>query len=126
MSKYVKGQSGNPKGVPRPSPEDKTIKHLTQYEFRQVFSEFIGLTKEQIIAISKDPNSTALRLMVASVLVKAINNGDADRLEYFIQRIAGKMKENVHLSGSLTNTHELGESVKPLLDKILKLDKEDL
>lgn len=95
---FEPGKPGGP-GRPPDSPQMKEFKKLTKVEFINVVNKYLGMTKEEIKQIQVDPNSTMLELLVASIIVKGFNQGDASRLQFFLDRTIGPIKTKIEHSG---------------------------
>jgi hypothetical protein len=97
--KWKPGQTGNPNGRP-PLPKDvKELKKLTQIELEKALNEMLYLNKEQLAQVNKDPESTMLQRLIASIITFGVNKGDHQRLSFLIERLVGKVKDTVELSG---------------------------
>jgi hypothetical protein len=96
---WQKGETGNPKGAPK-TPEDvKALRRLNGPEFDRVANKFLFLTKAEIVRILNDAATPSLELIVASVIHKAIIEGDAKRLEYLLMRVIGKVAQPIQHAG---------------------------
>lgn len=104
---WKKGESGNPKGRKKDLPEVKTLRHLTAAQMAEignmiVCGDFDGLKRigESIKIGSPDHNRyTALQIMVASCAAKIIQKGDMYMLDVLLNRLIGKVKDQVVHSG---------------------------
>ena len=96
--RYKKGQSGNLKGRPRDML--KSVKKLTKDELEDIASLVSKSTVEELRQILKDPDSTAIRVMVVRVVIKIIERGDMDSLDKLLNRMIGKVREKVDVTGN--------------------------
>jgi hypothetical protein len=92
-------QVGNPGGPGRPKdpPEIKLIKQMTRGEFSLLIHKLIDLKPEEL----KDFKGTVLEMAMASIIQQAIKHGDPTRLQFFVERLFGKVKTEIEHSGSL-------------------------
>ena len=97
-SGFKKGQSGNPKGRPKDL-LGKKMRQLTAEEFAEIANLIIKGSIEELRAISKDESQSALRVMIAAVAVKTISKGDMDALDKLLNRLVGKVKDHVQVTG---------------------------
>ena len=95
---FKKGQSGNPRG-PEPLPEDiKAARKINVVEFERIVNKFLFASKGEVIKVTADPNTPVLELMVGAIVHKAVIEGDERRLDFILNRLIGKVKEQVEHS----------------------------
>lgn len=96
---WKKGESGNAKGAPKIPDDLKDARRLNGPEFERIANKLLAMNKEEISKIASDPKTPSLELIVASVVHKAIVEGDAKRLDYLLNRTIGKVTQPVQHSG---------------------------
>lgn len=101
---FKKGQSGNPEGGRAHNPELRRIKRVTQAEVAEIGSLIVGKdlnALKQIVADAKSgaKKHSALKLWMATVAIKGITSGDSHRLNALLDRVVGKVKEKIELTG---------------------------
>lgn len=96
---FKKGQSGNPNGAPRIPEDIKIMRKLTRIEFDRIVNKFLYSDKAEISRISSDPKTPLMELLIASIIHKAISQGDERRLNFFLDRLLGKVKDQVEMTG---------------------------
>ncbi len=99
MSKFKPGQSGNPGGRPKLPGDIAEARKLNQHELERVINKYIWMTKDGLKAAAKDPDTTVMELMVASIVASAIEKGDQMRLEFILARIIGRVRDQLEISG---------------------------
>lgn len=99
LKKFQKGQSGNPAGRP-PDVLGRKMRALTAEEFREMANLIVKGDMNELKEIAKDPNQTALRAMIASVAIKITERGDMHSLDIFLNRLVGKVKEHIEVTGA--------------------------
>jgi hypothetical protein len=101
---------GNKFGKGRPKMPSFEIE-VKQAEFKnkvyKALIDFQAMTPQQMQAKAQDPTSTAMELSILSVLQQAIKRGDTTRLDSIWNRLIGKPKETVELSGHMDTTSEI-------------------
>ncbi len=113
---WVKGQSGNPGGVPQLPPELKAIKSLTQIEITKLISKFARMSPSQMFVAMKDPNNSIIELTICSIFQQSLEKGDFTRLSFLLDRCVGKVRDVVEDDESLDERQELQKlSMKELL-----------
>lgn len=91
---FKKGnQAGKGKGRPSMPKDLKEVKSLTKSHVEKVMNKFADMTKAEIEAVIRDPNTTMLEHMVGSIAIKAVKDGDQQRLNFLLDRTIGKVKE---------------------------------
>lgn len=104
--RFKKGQSGNPSGRPK-IPEDlKRASRLTADEFLGLCNKFLRMNLPDLLAVvgnPKQPNtqSSMLEMLVASIITKAVNEGDQRRLDFLLDRLLGKIVTPVSVQGEV-------------------------
>ena len=78
----------------------KMMRQLTAEEFAEIANLIIKGSIDELKAIAKDSKQTALRVMIASVAVKVIHKGDMGALDTLLNRLVGKVKERVEVTGA--------------------------
>lgn len=104
---FKPGQSGNPSGRPVMTPEQKALRTLTLEIYRDVINAALTGNLEDLKAIAQDPESSAIKVGVATSLMKAIQRGDPSVLELFASRIVGKIPDVIDLGGVVKITHKV-------------------
>lgn len=82
LKPFRPGQSGNPSG------RSKLV--LTKQEVDKVMGKFAHMDKDELVGILNDKKAPMLEAMIASVMVRAVTDGDASRLEFLFSRSIGK------------------------------------
>lgn len=123
------GESGNPNGRPPLPPEIREARKLTTAEFIRVANKLLDMTKAEVVALQKAPDSSIMESILASILVKGFNEGDASRLTFFLDRLLGKVKDRVELSGDnekpvvieeRLSLEEMKSQARHIIDRIQK------
>ncbi len=105
--KWKKGQSGNPGGkVPEP-PELKKLKHLTKLELVEIGNLIIKGDRNELEKKAKDKGSTVIQSMMAAIAKRVIDDGDMVALDRLLDRLIGKVKDEVEFSGNVLNAPQV-------------------
>lgn len=90
MALFKPGQSGNPSGRPKPP---KELLDAQPETIKLAIWRFWKMTKEELQAVIQDPATPAGELFIATTYAKGIAKGDPTRLEFLLNRLIGKVKE---------------------------------
>lgn len=108
---FLPGNKANPKG--RPALGHDELREA-KVEFRQRFeSDVVELSRmsfEELNRVMKDPQTPAIRLMIASVILKGASLGDPGRMTFLLDRLVGAVPKAVELSGAQ------GQPLSPLMN----------
>lgn len=96
---FKKGQVANPEGARAHDPEMRMLKRLTKEEMKEVGNLVLMGNVDSLKGIGKDPKSSALKTMLASVCVRVISKGDMQAFDILLNRLIGKVKDEVEHSG---------------------------
>lgn len=116
-----KGEVRNPKGAGAHNQTLKKIRRMSEKELGEIGTLLINGERQALRAICKDPKSTALRCMIAKMALRAIDHGDEKKFNAIMDRIVGKPKSTVELSGKNGAPLSLVDMVKVVeKDKLRK------
>jgi len=101
--RFVKGVSGNPLGAKIHNKELKELRRLTAEEFVDLGTVLLDATILDIKEIVSNPKSKSLRVWVSTIIMNGIKKGDARSLNEILDRLIGKQKTEVELSGNKAN-----------------------
>jgi hypothetical protein len=100
LKKIPKGTVLNPLGWHAHNQAKKDLKRITHaYLEEVVHAAFMG-DMAQLIAIVKDKTSEPIKVGVASSILVAIKKGDWKTLNEILERVIGKVPENINLAAS--------------------------
>ncbi len=100
---WKKGQSGNPEGGRKHDPVIKQFKALTKAELAEVGNLVVKSKLDDLKAVKDDPNASVLKVMLASIAVKVISKGDMHALDLLLNRLIGKVRDDVIVTGIPAN-----------------------
>lgn len=89
LTPWKPGQSGNPGGRPK--------ELLTTQSVAGLMGRLCRLTRDELFDVVKDPKSTMIEIMVASIMARAADQGDAGRLDFLLNRAIGRVKERLEV-----------------------------
>lgn len=104
---FKKGVSGNPLGGKLHNKELKAVRFMTKEEMAEVGKLILDKDFQQLREMAdalktndgKKKDISVLKAMVASVAMKIISKGDMHALDILLNRLIGKVKDEVDISG---------------------------
>ena len=105
--KFLKGNKGGPGRPPLP-PEVRELKTMTIQQLKEVISLVMSCSFEELEAMAKDEKGTVIQRMAASLAQQTIKKGNTFAFDALLNRVVGKPKEEVKVTGQ-------GAMVKVLL-----------
>lgn len=94
------GQSGNPNGGRAHDPALKAVKKMTKEELGKIGQLVLDGDYETLVELAGDREASVLTQMFASVCLRIINKGDASALDMLLNRIVGKVKDELDVGGT--------------------------
>lgn len=93
-------QPGQPGGPGRPTtPEDiKESRKFNQHELERVINKLLYLNRGELQVVIKAADTPMVELIVASILAQAAQKGDQQRKEWVVQRMIGKVKDQLEVT----------------------------
>lgn len=101
LKSWKKGQSGNPKGSTPSVPELKEFKKLSKAEMVDIGNLVVKGDVSELQKVAKDPTASVLKVMVAACAAKIISKGDVNALDTLLNRLIGKVRDEIHHSGEI-------------------------
>jgi len=99
--RWKKGQSGNLLGGRKHDPDIKRLKNLTKSELIEVGNLIVKGTVQELREKAADPSASVIQTMISAVAVKIMKQGDMQSLNVLLDRLIGKVKDEIHHSGDL-------------------------
>lgn len=95
------GQSGNPRGLIRQPDAIRQLKQLTKSELVEVGTLIVKGDVTTLKRVARDPKATVIHALVAAVAVRIIEKGDMVSLDLLLNRLIGKVRDEVALTGNM-------------------------
>lgn len=92
------GQSGNPNGRPLLPGDIKESRKFNAIEATRIITRYLCMTALEIAAAVENPNTTAMELVLAKVIVEAGKTGDYQRLNFLFDRTIGKVSDKLKVT----------------------------
>lgn len=89
--RFKPGENGYTKTVPD---DLRQARKINKTEVERVLNKYLSAPFGELQAQLKDPNNSTLEVLVMSVLITAIKRGDHDRLNFVLDRLIGKVKDD--------------------------------
>lgn len=114
---FKPGQSGNPSGAVAVPEDIKEARKLTRFELERILNKYLYMNAIQIEASARNPETTGLELMMASLVSKATLEGDYKRMAFILDRLGFVVTQNVNVQGEMTHSIVAVGQMKALRDK---------
>ena len=115
---FAKGNKGGP-GRPKVSEIERRVRDATRKDIAEVWEQLNGLSEDQIKKIAKDSKQPALKVGMASGYLHWIKTGEFSKLDRILDRVIGKVKQNIEHSGDSDNPLEI--NLKHEATELMKL-----
>lgn len=106
IHRFKKGEVHNPLGAGAHNPLHRQVRKLTKQELAEVASVIIKSDLKGLTEIKENANHPAptkrpsvLQVWIASAAIKGINTGNFTTLNQILDRVIGKVKDEVEVSG---------------------------
>jgi len=98
LKPFKKGQVANPKGAA--AHKVYQFKKLNKEVVRNIVDIVTTGNVKELQKIVNNPDAPALLVAFASCMIKMINKGDINGIETMIQRVVGKVKDEVDVTSN--------------------------
>lgn len=98
---FQKGQSGNPEGARAHNQDLKKLRRLTREQVVEIGSLVLEKKVSELRRIARSKKAPSLQAWFAAVAYRAIMTGDATHYDRLLDRIIGKVKDEIKFEGSL-------------------------
>mgnify|MGYP000523490317 CR=1 FL=1 len=115
---FKPGQSGNPGGQKKADPELLALKALTAQEFKEVANLALMDDIAQVKAIEADQTQPLFRRWLARLAIRGFERGDRDSLEFFANRLLGKVPEKLEATSAHVVTQVPADELKVRLEQL--------
>ncbi len=95
---WDKGKSGNPGGRPALPDDVKAAKQMDRVAFARELHRVLHMTPQELHDSLGGPGSNMMHEIVASVMIKAVEDGDGGRLEMLLRRYIGPVETEITIS----------------------------
>jgi hypothetical protein len=95
---FKPGQSGNPKGGPGLPKDLREARKLGQLELERAVNRLIYLSRSELRAVIENPDTPMFDITIASIIAQAAQKGDQQRLEFVLNRIIGRVKDQIEIT----------------------------
>lgn len=116
---FSPGQNGYTSNVP----EDlRQSRKLTKTEIELILYKYLDKPLGELMAEAKDPTKPTIEVLVMSILITAIKRGDHDRLNFVLDRLIGKVKDNVDHTFKLSFHEQCVDFIESIDAKFKKIE----
>lgn len=94
-------------GRPALPPDVREAKALQRNEVQILLTQMLEMDRSELQTIVNNPKEKAIRGLVASIVLHGIKKGDQMRMNFLLDRIVGKVKDE--MEHTLTHSHTIEE-----------------
>ena len=108
---FATGTSGNPAGSSAKARANKVLRRLTSEQVSDIGTLLLEGGIADLKTLANDPEASVLKTWMAALIAKSMRSGDAQAYRILMERICGRVKETVELTGKdgaaldMTMTH---------------------
>lgn len=95
---FTEGISGNPKGRPPLTPEQKELRKISKNMIEELYNKLLLVPAEELAEIAKDKTRQGIELLVARVIIDGITKSDRSAFNILVDRLIGKISDQVEHS----------------------------
>lgn len=100
--RFQKGNCANPLGAAAHNPVLKSVRRLTKDDLAEVGSFILEGNKKALEEIKENQDSSFLKYVIASALLKSADRGELATLNLLLDRVIGKPKDQIELDATVT------------------------
>lgn len=93
---FKPGNKGGPGRAPRTKAEKK-LARMTKTQFENICFKLIRMTSSELEKHNIDRHTKVLEKMCGRIIERAYKSGDHIRLDFFLNRLFGKVKETIQI-----------------------------
>ena len=90
--------NANPNGRPKLDKDVQEASRLTKTMILEILTQYMSMDVNSLKVMLQDPTKPVIHHIVGRVALKAINSGDHQRLDFFMNRMIGKVTDKVEHS----------------------------
>ena len=109
-NRWKKGQSGNPKGRDRIPKEIKELIKERRFQLQALFYTYLQLPIGKLEDLQYSAKLPARDVWTIRLILKGISTGDYTRFNFIADRLEGKPKASMELSGSINTAPKLTDA----------------
>ncbi len=101
-TQWKPGKSANPNGRPRLPEHVKKLRKANRSVITEIFSNLGELSYEDLLELEKNKSLSPFQLGAIAVMIKAIDQGDQNKLNFCIEQSSGKLPDIVQQQTELS------------------------
>jgi len=107
MAKFTADNQPLNKGRKKLPADLKAANTLTKSKLEGLLNLHLWMTERQLAKVVDDPRSPMISRAIASIITKAIENGDDRRLTFILDRLIGKPKEEIDITAYMVGLQKM-------------------
>jgi hypothetical protein len=109
---FKKGDKIKGKGQPRVPDDVRGARLLNQRDVELIMNKHLEKSAQELVDYTQDLRNPAKEILIARIIVEAIKHGDHNRLQFVLDRLLGKPKEQVEHSIKLSYHNEIMHMIR--------------
>ena len=86
------------KGRPKVPHHIKELKRFNAHNYVELINQYANMGRDELKEHFDTPGKPAIELIIIKMFVESINKGDTAKANFLIERLAGKVKEQVEVN----------------------------
>lgn len=120
-------------GEPSPNPYGRpkeilpnALKNLTKQSLRRIIKCLVKGNTEHLKEIAEDPTSSVLEVAICNCIAVALKKGDYGTIEHILQRVLGKIPDEINLNAKSFNVHANAKVKEKTIREMMKKIEEEV
>ncbi len=103
------GETRNPGGRPKLSPEVKALRAISGEELSRIISKYFRLPVSALYTFIADPTAPSIHVYICTMITSAIEMKDPSLAKELLERMCGKVKDQLQIE--LNRDEEVKEQI---------------
>ena len=115
---FKPGQSGNPSGRRKADPEIQALKALTLEQFKEIANLVLMADRQKATDLVNNASAPLFKRWLAKLADQGFGKGDRDALEFFLNRLLGKVPDKIEALAAMVNAQVPADELRTRLEQL--------